>query len=64
MGIKEKSTGYLHAFTCYYYNATTVPENNKESFLVYEEMMQFINDGLKANNNEGLTFLEKAMGLK
>ncbi|WP_299767271.1 hypothetical protein [uncultured Dokdonia sp.] len=64
MGIKEKSTGYLHAFTCYYYNATTVPENNKESFLTYEEMMQFINDGLKANNNEGLAFLEKALGLK
>lgn len=65
-GIKAGSTGYLHAFTCIYPDASTVPENygKGKSFKGYQDMMQFINDGLKSNNNEGLIFLEKAMGLK
>lgn len=65
-GITEGSTGTLHAFTCYYPDASTVPENNTKngSFIAYGEMIQFINDGLKANGNEGLIHLETAMGLK
>ncbi|GGG08942.1 hypothetical protein GCM10011344_06910 [Dokdonia pacifica] len=64
LGIKAGSTGYLHAFTCYYPDADTSPTNNKESFEAYQEMMKFINTGLKVNNNEGLLFLEKALGIK
>lgn len=64
-GIKAGSTGYLHAFTCYY-DAPVTPQNETKdgSFKAYNDMMHFINDGLKANSNEGLTYLEKAMGLK
>lgn len=65
-GIKAGSTGYLHAFTCYYPDAATIPQDNTidGSFKAYNNMMHFINNGLKANNNEGLTYLEKAMGIK
>ncbi|MFC4632725.1 hypothetical protein ACFO3O_02340 [Dokdonia ponticola] len=65
-GIKKGSTGTLHAFTCYYPDAPTEPQNITKdgSFKAYNEMMQFINTGLKANNNKGLTLLEKALGLK
>jgi hypothetical protein len=59
-------TGTLHVFTCYYPDATTEPQNGKTqgSFKAYNDMMHFINNGLKANSNEGLTHLENAMGLK
>ncbi|MEP0264724.1 hypothetical protein [Dokdonia sp.] len=59
-------TGTLHVFTCYYPSAGTQPQNytTDGDFKAYNNMMHFINDGLKANSNEGLTHLEKAMGLK
>ncbi len=65
-GVTAGSTGTLHVFTCYYPDASTMPENYTidGDFKAYQEMMQFINTGLKANNNEGLNYLETAMGLK
>lgn len=65
-GITKGSTGTLHAFTCYYPSASTQPENYTidGDFKAYNDMMHFINDGLKANSNEGLIYLEKALGLK
>jgi hypothetical protein len=65
-GIKPGLKGTFHSFTCVYPEAPTVPQNYGEnkSFKAYNEMMQFINEGLKANENRGLTYLETAMGLK
>ncbi len=65
-GIKSGSKGTLHAFTCVYPEAATIPKNygKDKSFKAYNDMMKFINTGLKVNNNEGLLYLEKALGIK
>lgn len=66
-GIKANSKGTLHAFTCVYGQANTAPQNlvGKGDFFTYEDMLQFINEGLNYGaNKDGLNHLKAAFGLK
>jgi hypothetical protein len=63
-GITKGSHGTLHAFTCIWEGAGTGPFTDpKSNFKAYAEMLNFIKDGLRANEGEGLHHLERAMGL-
>ncbi|MFT5780601.1 MAG: hypothetical protein ACI837_003564, partial [Crocinitomicaceae bacterium] len=64
-GIRAGATGILHAFTCVWSNADTTPENTtlNGDFDAYTEMLKFIYNGMRHNNNEGLNHLQRALGL-
>lgn len=63
MGISAGSVGTLHAFTCVYPSAPTVPSNGDTDFQAYAAMLNFIYTGLNQNNQEGLNYLLTAFGL-
>ncbi len=64
--IKSGTIVVLHAFTCVYPLAGTVPQNQKGTtklgFSVYGDMIKFINDGMEQGG--GLINLQKAVGIK
>jgi hypothetical protein len=63
--VESGKTVILHAFTCVYPSAGTVPMNekgaNKLGFGVYGDMIKFINTGL--NDGNGLIHLQRALGI-
>lgn len=65
LGISGGSQGTLHAFTCMYSNAPTAPADTPANggFTPYDNMLQFINTGLNADQGKGLQYLEAAMGI-
>lgn len=64
-GIRGKTRGTLHAFSCIYPGAATVPMDLTRggSFIAYEDMLSFINIGLLEDGGAGLKHLQAAMGL-
>ncbi len=64
-GITKSSTGRLHAFSCIYPSAETVPMNKgrDEAFFAYDDMLNFINNSLNENGQEGLKHLQAALQL-
>ena len=59
-GVKAGSTGTLHAFSCIYSDAGTEPtaSPSEGGFTAYQEMLQFVYDGITSNG--GLQYLESA----
>ncbi|GAB5398858.1 MAG: hypothetical protein Aureis2KO_04430 [Aureisphaera sp.] len=63
LGIAGGTKGTLHSFTCSYPKALTAPIDGDTNFDGYANMFTFINNGLNANNGEGLKYLRTALGL-
>jgi len=64
-GISGNTQGTLHAFTCVWQGAAIapIPPDINADFTAYAEMLNFIKTGMQANDEEGLKYLEKALGL-
>ncbi|MCI4669570.1 MAG: hypothetical protein MRZ79_15655 [Bacteroidia bacterium] len=59
-GIEGGKTGTLHSFSCIWPGASTAPASD-DDFDQYSKMLQFINRALKANDKEGLNYLQSAL---
>lgn len=64
-GITAGTVGTLHAFTCVSPKAQTVPFNepNYPDFIIYNDMVQFINNGLLKDGGTGLKHLQNALNI-
>jgi hypothetical protein len=61
LGVKAGLSGTLHAFTCAWPTAPTAPLDGSSDFAAYEAMLKGIHEGLTANDEQGLSYLRRAL---